>query len=594
MSTADAFEQFMLELINKDRAKAGVQPLVLSGVLNVAADLHTDWMIAADVFSHTGENGTSALTRMKKAGYTGNTSIYGENIAWLSTRAPSGYQDEVAQMHVNLMNSPGHRANLLKSGFREVGIGIDIGKFQAWNAAMVTQDFGVTAGDPYLLGVAFDDKDGDGSYDVGEGLGGATVRISCDVTGRVWTETTTAAGGYDIRLAAGTYRVSFFANGLAPTTTTVTIGSSNVKLDWFDPASQPDFVIPVAEAPIDVTLNGTTAADKIVSGAGNDVQIGLAGNDTLDGGAGADRMEGGAGNDVYYVDDAGDVVVELAGEGTDIVHSMLVSYTLGANLESLYLDGPVAIEGIGNGTNNNIYGNDLDNRLVGGGGFDKLSGRGGNDTMIGGTGGDTYYVDQIGDVVVELAGEGTDIVHASISYTLGANVEQLTLAGTDAIDGTGNSAANTITGNAAANHLAGLDGNDTLYGKDGADRLDGGAGNDILSGGTGADMLAGGSGNDRFDWNSIAETVDDVVLDFTRGFDKLDLLGIDSNTSTTTNDVFAFIGDTAFGGVAGQLRYQLSGDGTLIQGDVNGDAVADFELMLHGSMTPLQATDFVL
>jgi Ca2+-binding RTX toxin-like protein len=235
-------------------------------------------------------------------------------------------------------------------------------------------------------------------------------------------------------------------------------------------------------------------------------------------------MRGGTGNDTYVVDSAGDVVVELAGEGTDTVQSS-ISYTLGSNVENLTLTGTAKIDGTGNTLANTLTGNAADNVLDGGAGNDRLNGGGGNDTLIGGagndrldggtgddtmrggTGNDTYVVDSAGDVVVELAGEGTDTVQSSISYTLGSNVENLTLTGTGKIDGAGNDLNNTLTGNAADNVLdggAGNDrlngggGNDTLIGGAGNDRLDGGAGDDVLLGGAGNDALIGGTGSDLF------------------------------------------------------------------------------------------------
>jgi uncharacterized protein YkwD len=124
MSQASAYEQFLLELINADRAKAGAQPLALDGDLNEAAELHSQWMINTDTFSHTGQGGSSFVTRMTNAGYQliGPWAA-GENIAWASLRSPSGYQDEVQLLHGILMNSSGHRANLLSPTYREVGLG---------------------------------------------------------------------------------------------------------------------------------------------------------------------------------------------------------------------------------------------------------------------------------------------------------------------------------------------------------------------------------------------------------------------------------------------------------------------------------------
>ena len=215
------------------------------------------------------------------------------------------------------------------------------------------------------------------------------------------------------------------------------------------------------------------------------------GNDTLNGGAGADTLSGGGGNDIYVIDNVGDIVVELAGGGTDTVQSS-ISYSLADNAESLTLTGAEAINGTGNALANTLTGNAAANTLVSGDGNDSLNGGAGADTMFGGAGNDLYTVDNAGDIVTELVGEGTDTVQSSIRYALGDNVENLTLTGTLATDGTGNALDNSLTGNAAAN------------------TLNGGDGGDILNGGAGIDTLIGGAGNDAY----VVDNIADVVVEF--------------------------------------------------------------------------------
>ncbi|MBE9251855.1 DUF4347 domain-containing protein [Dolichospermum sp. LEGE 00240] len=228
-----------------------------------------------------------------------------------------------------------------------------------------------------------------------------------------------------------------------------------------------------------VSFDGTTGNDWVKGGTGNDDLSGGDGNDTLNGGTGADLLGGGKGNDTYVVDNVGDVIAEFLNQGIDTVESS-ITWTLKANLENLTLTGTTSINGTGNTLNNTLIGNTGNNTLNGGAGAD---------TLIGGTGNDSYYVDNVADTIIENINEGTDSVSSTISYTLTANVENLTLTRIDAINGTGNSLNNSIAGNIAANILTG------------------GAGNDILNGGAGADTLIGGIGNDSYYVDNVADTI---------------------------------------------------------------------------------------
>jgi VCBS repeat-containing protein len=270
------------------------------------------------------------------------------------------------------------------------------------------------------------------------------------------------------------------------------------------------------------------AADNLLQGMdGSDTLIGNAGNDTLDGGLGADIMTGGTGSDTYIVDTLADAVTEQAGEGIDTVKTDL-GYTLGNNLENLTLTGINAVDGSGNELNNVLAGNSADNTLSGLAGNDTLDGGLGADTLLGGIGNDTYIVDDIGDLVIENAGEGIDTVKSSITYTLTYNVENLTLTDTAAIDGTGNVLDNIITGNDAANTLIGLEGNDTLDGKGGADILIGGTGNDTYVVDNTSDIVA----------ENVAEGIDTVQsgINYTLG-DNLENLTLTGSAVTGTGNM---------------------------------------------------------
>ena len=241
----------------------------------------------------------------------------------------------------------------------------------------------------------------------------------------------------------------------------------------------------LAENVENLTLTGTGA----INATGNDLDnrlTGNAGDNLLDGGVGADAMTGGRGNDTYTVDQAGDGVVELAHEGVDTVLSS-IDYTLGANVENLALTGTANLTGTGNELANAIVGNAGDNLLDGGAG---------TDTLAGGAGNDTYIVDHSGDTVTEGVTDGVDTVLAGVTYTLSANVENLGLTGTGAINAIGNELDNQLTGN---------------------------TGDNVLDGGIGADTMAGGSGDDTY----VVDNLGDTVIEF---FGE----GIDSVLSSAT------------------------------------------------------------
>ena len=373
------------------------------------------------------------------------------------------------------------------------------------------------------------------------------------------------------------------------------------------------------------TLNGTSSDDEIYGlagrdtlngGDGNDLLDGGLGNDTLVGGLGADTMIGGAGNDIYDVDDAGDTVTELSGEGTDEVRvRTITAYTLPSNVENLKFLGTGSFTGTGNDLNNDMTGGASADTLSGGDGHDFLNGGGGDDTLYGeighdtlngGTGADTmaggvdndaYVVDNVGDVVTELSGEGVDQVMTSLnSYTLGANVENLNFTGSGAFTGTGNSLDNIIWGSGGNDTITGGDGNDELRGSGGDDVLSGGNGDDLIVGASGLDLMTGGAGADQYRFTSYETGTGasaDRITDFVSGEDYFDLAQIDADNTVAGNQAFTFIGSAAFSGTAGELRYTFDGVDTWIQMDINGDSVAEFEIVLSGNVTPL-VSDFIL
>lgn len=166
------------------------------------------------------------------------------------------------------------------------------------------------------------------------------------------------------------------------------------------------------------TLNGGNGNDYLNGGSGNDTLNGGSGNDTMVGGVGADTMAGGFGNDTYYVDSAGDVVVEGAFfGGTDTVQST-VSHTLAANVENLQLQG-TAITGVGNALGNSISGNAGNNTLIGLDGNDILSGSSGNDTLLGGNGDDAHNGGSGNDTLNGGAGNDTLAGNTGLDFLTG-------------------------------------------------------------------------------------------------------------------------------------------------------------------------------
>ncbi|MDF8333558.1 calcium-binding protein [Novosphingobium cyanobacteriorum] len=253
------------------------------------------------------------------------------------------------------------------------------------------------------------------------------------------------------------------------------------------------------------TIRGTAGKNVLTGGDADDLLFGLAGNDSLNGGAGDDQLDGGTssdvmaggeGNDTFVVDVFSDRIVELRGEGIDTVLTALKLLRLPANVENLAFTGDTPHAGFGNQLDNTITGRGGHDELHGGGGNDALNGAGGADylwggngqdlldggtgadLMYGGSGNDVFVVDNLLDRTIENRPGGTDTVRSSVTLTLAANIENLELIGTRAVNGTGNKLDNMLTGNDARNTLSGGKGADTLNGEGGSDSLVGGLGAD--------------------------------------------------------------------------------------------------------------------
>ncbi len=378
------------------------------------------------------------------------------------------------------------------------------------------------------------------------------------------------------------------------------------------------------------TLTGTSAAN---------VLTGLGGNDALNGGAGGDWMLGGTGNDTYVVDNVGDVVTELDGEGTDTIQSSLSWSLAGLTfVENLTLTGTAALSGNGNALDNIIIGNSGANVLTGGDGSDTLNGGTGADQMFGGAGNDTYVIDNAGDVVNETDGDGTDTVQSSISFSLAdpvhaiGAIENLTLTGTGAINATGNGLDNVLIGNSAANVLIGGAGADTMDGGGGVDTttyatsgsgvavslvtgigsggdaegdrlsaienltgstfddtLEGNAGNNVLAGGVGIDTVSYANAASGAVPNGLGVTVNLSVTtaqntiragtDTLSGFENLTGSAFnDTLTGTSAANVLTGLGgnDALNGGAGGDWMLGGTGNDTYVVDNV-GDVVTELD-----------------
>lgn len=211
----------------------------------------------------------------------------------------------------------------------------------------------------------------------------------------------------------------------------------------------------------------------------------------------------------------------------------------------------------GTAGNDTLIGGAGADTLLGNAGNDYLDGGAGGDSLLGGAGNDTYVVDSVADIVTESALEGSDQVLSSISYTLGSNLETLTLTGSAAINGTGNNLGNTLQGNAANNVLTGGSGADFVFGNGGNDTIISGAGDDYLNGGLGQDSMVGGLGNDVY----IVDTAGDVVVETSgQGYDEIRSSVSYALSATQEVELLTLSGTASINVTANSLNNDLVGN----------------------------------
>lgn len=345
-----AAEQYMLELINRarldplgeaarqgiglndnltpDRLHSGVRGVLAHDeALERAAIGHSQWMLANDIFSHTGVNNTTPAQRAIAAGYEGWGA--GENISWRGTTGFMNLEAVIGQQHADLFRSAGHRVNILWDSYRDLGVAQEAGQFTSngttYNASMVTQNFSSEPGVYYVTGVIYDDLNNDRFYSIGEGRAGTMLASTVDST------TSASAGGYAlVAPEGGMAQVSGAVNGRA-FTVSVLVEGVNAKLDIVNG----DTVLSSADirlgqgidkvrllgmAALEATgnaaanlLEGNARANLLSGQAGNDRIFGLGGNDRLLGNSGADALSGGLGNDRLLGGAGNDVLKGEAG-----------------------------------------------------------------------------------------------------------------------------------------------------------------------------------------------------------------------------------------------------------------------------------------
>ena len=412
MTVASDLERRMLDIINEERTSRGLSTLTLELNLNAAAEAHSEWMLAADTFSHSGVNGSSALDRMRLAGFDFSGRYgYAENLAIQTVRGSDSYVDDMRGLHQTLMNSPSHRATLLRDELTHIGIGIEVGQFRfssgTYQAIVVTQTFAFTAGavdedlpnapppppprplepvEPVLPGLhligdtpvaAHDAIAGRDRDDTIEGLAGA--------------DTLTGNGGRD-SLIGGTGDDTLYGGD----------GSDwllgNTSLDTLYGGAGNDWIS--AGDGVDRAWGGD-GNDEILGRSGTDTLYGQNGEDVIEGNFGDDLIYGGADADALYGGSAWDTL--YGGTGDDTLYGMMGSDALFGDAGADLLVGGSGDDTLsGNGGNDTLYGNQ---------GVDRLTGGGGDDVLRGGTLADTFvFTDGGGRDRIEDFERGQDLL----------------------------------------------------------------------------------------------------------------------------------------------------------------------------------------
>ncbi|TAF51572.1 MAG: hypothetical protein EAZ61_10285 [Oscillatoriales cyanobacterium] len=463
-------------------------PLAWSGELHNSAETHNQRTIAADTQSHFLPNEPGLIDRIREAGYdpssvAENIFAYPESIE----AAHAGFAIDWGVGPHGIQEPAGHRISMTNSLYREVGI--DITEERDPNTSVgtfvVTQHFGIDRNaiwgmsDAYLVGVVYDDTIRDDNfYTPGEGRGDVTITVADLVNDRVFSTTTWEAGGYQIALPKGQYRVDFQADwnndgAIEIVSRQIAMGDDNLKLDLVaDPEELKDSMTP---APTNADL-GTTATPTAI----NDTRFPLS-------------------HDMSYDD------------------ILLLELDVPSGIEPLELEtlNPDSYADHSSDLRDVIFGLPMSDTIIGAGGNDYIAGDNGDDTLFGNRGDDGI-----------LGGEGDDVIFGGRGH--------------DAIDAGNNN--DIVMADYGDDTIVGGDGSDTLFGNDGADQIDGGSGNDYLLGGLDNDTLLGSAGDDQLNGQLGDDTLlggggqdqfvlmedsgYDVIVDFNDGIDVIGLMDL--------------------------------------------------------------------
>jgi Ca2+-binding RTX toxin-like protein len=315
-------------------------------------------------------------------------------------------------------------------------------------------------------------------------------------------------------------------------------------------------------------LAGNGGDDSLSGGDGDDALDGGDGSDTLDGGKGTDQLTGGIGNDTYVLDLA-DTFSELGEDLSDTVAAMFaidLNDAKYAEIENATLLGSAKLNATGDVGDNILTGNSGVNTLTGNDGDDTLDGGKGMDSLVGGKGNDIYFADNAKEKIVDGEGEA-DEVRSTVTFALAAlaGIENLTLLGAAALNGTGDGGDNAVTGNDGKNKLDGGGGDDTV---------DGGLGNDTVTGGAGNDTLKGGQGNDMY----LVDAGDTVVEAADEGTDTVQSAVNASIAAFANVENLILTGTAAIGGTGNSGNNVITGN----TGDNALDGGAGADTMIGG------------